>query len=86
MGTWGAGPFDNDDAADWLADLGTQATRQQVREAVLRAIDALEGAWVETPDAQVGIAAAEVVAGAHGRWTRTMPASEVATPSVIRET
>jgi hypothetical protein len=58
MGTWGAGPFDNDDAADWAWSL-----EDSTDDAVLRA--ALEdGAERAKPDAsisQVAIAAAAVV-------------------------
>lgn len=58
MGAWGSGPFENDDACDWLdelADSGVAALRE-----ALALADAAD--YLEAPDGSVVVAAAEVVA------------------------
>jgi Domain of unknown function (DUF4259) len=64
MGAWGHAPFDNDDAADWVADL-ERAPDDELLERTLTAV-AAAGAdeYVEEPDGASAIAAAEVVAAA----------------------
>lgn len=60
MGAWGSGPFDNDDAGDWvysLEDSGVSA---------LRAALELDGGYVEAPEAAAAVAASAVVALARG--------------------
>jgi hypothetical protein len=70
MGSWGSGPFDNDDAADWAWSLEDSAD-----DAVLRA--ALRGgADTVKPDAstsQVAIAAVAVVAAARSGGADQLP-------------
>jgi len=62
MGTWGSGSFENDDAADFAYAFERDG---------LSALDAaLKGAaadYLEAPEAQRAIAAAELVAAAMGR-------------------
>ncbi|MBB5869708.1 hypothetical protein F4553_003087 [Allocatelliglobosispora scoriae] len=63
MGTWGYGPFDNDTAADWMADLEEAGRRERitmVRE-VLKATVA-EEEFLDGALAAEAIAAATVVA------------------------
>ena len=63
MGTWGLGPFDNDTAADWAADLDDAAPAQRptlIREALTAAVDSVE--YLDGDDAAVAVAAAAVVA------------------------
>lgn len=63
MGTWGYGPFDNDAAADWLADLEEAGRRERVtmvRE-VLKATIA-EEEYLDSSLASEAIAAATVIA------------------------
>lgn len=67
MGTWGNGSFENDDAADFMADLTDVADLSLVSDA-LAAVLAAEDC-LEAPEACLGIAAAEVVAAAAGRPT-----------------
>ena len=58
MGAWGWGTYDNDDAADWSAEV-TERGLQAVEEA----LDAvLEGGYVESSDGACALAAADVVA------------------------
>ena len=57
MGSWGAGAFDNDSAADWAADLGEGGT-----DAVTLALSDLDLQDVES--CEIAVAAAAVVAAA----------------------
>ncbi len=60
MGAWGSGPFDNDDAGDWvfeLEDSGVSALRSALE---------LDGEYVEAPEAAAAVAAAAVVGLARG--------------------
>ncbi|HEY2949110.1 MAG TPA: DUF4259 domain-containing protein [Micromonosporaceae bacterium] len=63
MGTWGTGPFENDDAADLCAELADADPAQQaemLRAVLRRAAD--NTGYLEIDDAQAAIAAAAVVA------------------------
>lgn len=58
MGTWGTGIYDNDDAADWAAELSDGGL-----EAVESAFDAvLDLDYIDAGDAACAVAAADVVA------------------------
>ncbi len=64
MGTWDVGPYDNDDAMDFLGELEDLEPAQRadrVRTALL-----LEPGYLELPDANAAMAAAALVAGACG--------------------
>jgi hypothetical protein len=61
VGVWGAGPFENDDAIDWVSTLTASDDLADVR-ATLQVV--LDAGCVEAPEGAVAIAAAEVVAGA----------------------
>lgn len=66
MGAWGADSFENDDAADWVADF-CDAPDQAVILNTLSAVAHLDaGEYLEASDCCVGIAAAEVVAALKG--------------------
>jgi hypothetical protein len=65
MGAWGAGHFENDTAADWIAEIAEDGSADDVREALSRVVEADE--YVEAPDGCEALAAAEVVAAARGR-------------------
>jgi hypothetical protein len=67
MGAWGNGSFDNDDAADFLADVTDGSDLALVREIFATVLGAEE--YLEAPDASQAIAAAEIVAAAVGRPT-----------------
>ncbi len=58
MGSWGVGIYDNDDAADWAADVSDRGL-----VAVEAAIDAvLDADYVEASEGACALAAADVVA------------------------
>ncbi len=63
MGTWAAGPFDNDGAADWageLDDAEPEGRAELIRAALAEAAD--EGDYLKVDTAEVAVAAAAVVA------------------------
>lgn len=63
-GAWGEGPFDNDDAQDWLAECSRgDASVSQAIETVLRP------GYLEIDVGSAAVAAAEVVAIANGKGT-----------------
>lgn len=71
MGAWGHGNFDNDDAMDWISELeGARDFRPITR--VLDTVLRVKG-YLESPDASVGLAAAEVVAALLGQPSATLP-------------
>ena len=82
MGTWGNGSFENDDAADFMADLTDVADLRLVSDA-LAAVLAAED-YLEAPEACLGIAAAEVVAAAAGRPTAAAQKEEELTEWLAR--
>ena len=68
MGAWEVGPFENDTALDWVADLrsgGAEAVRVALSSAADGFLDAREGEEV--------VAAAEVVASALGEPAPNLP-------------
>ena len=76
MGAWGAGPFENDDAMDWLAELESARDLGVVRSA-LESVTAAED-YVEGPVGSIALASAEVVAALRGKPGVDLP-SEVST-------
>ncbi|WP_162526294.1 MULTISPECIES: DUF4259 domain-containing protein [unclassified Mycobacteroides] len=59
MGAWGAGPFDNDDAADFLGDLRES---DDIELELARCLRMATGAYVEAPEGSCAIAAAAIIA------------------------
>lgn len=62
MSIWGSGPFDNDDGADWFADLRDEPALNSIREALEEISDLAHVGYVEVTDGAEAIAAAEVLA------------------------
>jgi hypothetical protein len=67
MGTWGAGPLDNDTAMDWMYGLGEVADLSLIEGTLDRALACGE-AFLDSADAEEGIAAAEAVARLLGNF------------------
>ena len=66
MGTWGHGSFANDSALDWLDELAESGPPFIVK--TLRAVvDAEDDAYLEFEPSTAALAAAELVAAAHGK-------------------
>jgi hypothetical protein len=74
MGAWGSGPFENDDALDWIGELATGSGLAAVEEAL--DLPAASGEYPEAPECSVAIAAAETVAAMKGSPREDLP-SEV---------
>ena len=74
MGAWGAGPFENDDAADWVIELETSDNADVLRRAL--SLDA--GGYVALPEGAIAVAAAEVVATGLGRPGSGLPPEVIA--------
>jgi hypothetical protein len=66
MGAWGAGPFENDDAADWVSDLEESSDESVIAAALNVVSDLAPDEYLEAPDASLSLAAAEVVAAVFG--------------------
>lgn len=56
MGAWGTGNWENDDALDWIAELGEVRDLERV----------LTGPWTDTGTCCRALAAAEIIAAALG--------------------
>lgn len=69
MGAWNVGPFDNDDALDWLSELDDADDLEPVR----RAFEALGDDYLDAPTGAIALAAAEVVAAASGNRRPELP-------------
>lgn len=70
MGAWGIGNFDNDDAADFLGNLGDSKVSDI--KSLLSKVIAQTG-YVEAPESSVAIAAAEVIAALKGAPSSEAP-------------
>ncbi|MDP9395197.1 MAG: DUF4259 domain-containing protein [Actinomycetota bacterium] len=69
MGAWGTGPFENDDAMDFVGDLSdapASETDRLLRSALAAAVDTDD--YLEAPQACTAIAAAAIVAAATGAY------------------
>jgi hypothetical protein len=69
-GAWGPGPFQNDDALDWLGEL---AGANDASVLVAALTQANSTAYVEAPQCSAALAAAEFVAAAAGRPMKNLP-------------
>jgi Domain of unknown function (DUF4259) len=72
MGAWGLGPFENDDAMDFIADLETTEGTGHLGTIFSTIPDEIDS-YVEAPEAAAAIAAAEVVAALLGRANPQQP-------------
>jgi hypothetical protein len=70
MGAWGTGNVENDDAVDWLAELGT-TTPDDLTQIFVQAVD--NPSYIEAPAARVVVAAAEVIAALNGLPAQGVP-------------
>jgi hypothetical protein len=77
MGAWGTGSFENDDAKNWLAELGL-IVPDDLTQILVRAAD--NPGYLEAPASRIVVAVAEVVAALNGS-----PAQEVS-PEIVKWT
>jgi hypothetical protein len=66
VGAWGTGIFENDAASDFATSVA-ESEGLKVLEQALDRVLASEGNYLEAPDAEEGLAAAEIVARLMGR-------------------
>ena len=69
MGAFSIDNFDNDDAADWLADLAEPTATLQLAAALK--LD--DSGYLEAPQCSVALAAAEIVAALGGHPSSSLP-------------
>lgn len=82
MGTWGTGSFDNDTAADFLAEATGHGDLSPVHEAIDNVLTSTE--YVDADDACQAIVAAEILAAALGRPTPAAQQEERIGPWLAR--
>lgn len=73
MGAWDIGPFDNDDASDWLADLEDTGDFSLIQDALRIITEMDDDDYIEAGDGNIAIAAAEIVAALHGNPNADLP-------------
>ena len=73
MGAWGPGPFQNDDASDWVWDLESDDDGSVVIEALSIIVDTPIDDLPEATECNNALAAAEVVASARGPRSPGLP-------------
>ena len=83
MGAWGSGSFENDDAADWLAELAT-ITPDDLTRIFTRAAD--DPGYLEVPDASAVVVGAEVMAALYDSPAKNVPPQIVEWTETNRQT
>ena len=73
MGAWGPGPFQNDDASDWVWDLESDDDGSVVIEALSIIVDTPMDELPEVTKCNNALAAAEVVALVRGPRSDSLP-------------
>jgi hypothetical protein len=71
VGAWNFGPFDNDDALDFLGELRHFEDSSVIAIALRHAAD--NNGYLEAPEASAAVAAAEIVAGLRGHAISELP-------------
>lgn len=84
MGAWGAGIFENDDAVDWLAEFCDDPDTELITEALSAVAEADADEYLEAPDCNAGLAAAEIVAALKGAPNPGLPDEARACLSKLR--
>lgn len=69
MGAPNTGSFGNDDATDWVFDLGESSGTDVLKDA----FKAVNTGYPDSPDSCIALAAAEVVAAAKGKPSADLP-------------
>ncbi|HEX2750433.1 MAG TPA: DUF4259 domain-containing protein [Verrucomicrobiales bacterium] len=72
MGAWDFGPFDNDDASDWIYELEESSDTSVIAD-TLAAVTEADADDLETLDCTNAIAAAEIVAALCGNPCANLP-------------
>jgi len=83
VAAWGSGSFENDDAADWLAELPT-ITPDDLTRIFTRAAD--DPGYLEVPDASAVVVGAEVIVALHDAPAKNVPLQIVEWVKTNRQT
>jgi hypothetical protein len=74
MGAWGSGPFENDDALDWVWELQESKGTKLLGAVIAKVNKAIAaGKYLEAPEGTQAQAAGEVVAAIMGRPAKNLP-------------
>lgn len=92
MGAWGAGPFQNDDALDFLAEL-SKLSPAEMGSRITSALVLPSDGYLKLPEACAAIAAVELIAAARGaafdgpdaEVIAVMPSDEVIREAQLRD-
>ena len=84
MGAWDIGPFDNDDAADWLYELEASSDTATIA-AALGVITDIGDEYLEAPDCWNALASVEIVAALRGHPVADLPHNAKAWVEAHRE-
>jgi hypothetical protein len=77
MGAWGTGIFDNDTACDWAYELEEVEDLSFIEQTLDRVLDT-GSEYLEAPEAEEALAAADVIARLRGNWGTRNSYTEVA--------
>ncbi len=72
MGAWGINTFENDDAADWIGEFCDDSDKELLVEA-FDAVNEVGDDYLEAPESNAALAAAEVVAALLGKPSASLP-------------
>lgn len=73
MGAWSADSFGNDGALDWLYEFTENPGVEMLRDTLEHALTAESDEYLEAPDSEEAIAAAEIVAALSGKPSDALP-------------
>jgi hypothetical protein len=76
MGAWGSGPFENDDALDWVSELAGSSGMAAIEDAL--ELPAASADYPDAPECSIAVAAAETVAAMKGKPSDDLPEEVVA--------
>lgn len=85
MSVWGANAFENDDAADWVAELEAEPGIERMLQAVDEVADPVHVGYIEIPDCCVAVAAAELLARLACRSSNSEPLSRESWSALVSE-
>lgn len=72
MGAWGINTFENDDAADWLAEFCDESDEELLFDA-FSTVNEIGDDYLEAPESSAALAAAEIVAALQGKPSPNLP-------------
>jgi hypothetical protein len=78
VGAWGSGPFENDDASDWVWELEDDTDGTVLVDAFTEVLELPDDEYIEAPECSNAIAAAEIVVSARGSRTAGLPTEATA--------